>query len=49
VTLSIADIRVPLRFLAKDMEVDHKNMQEEEQKGTIRILFEDYIIRWRTR
>lgn len=48
VGLSIADIRVPLRFLAKDVEVDQKKLQEEDKNGKIRILFEDYIIRWST-
>ncbi len=47
VSLSVTDIRVPLRFIAKDVEVDQKKLQTEEQTGTIRILFEDYVIHWR--
>lgn len=49
VTLSVSDIRVPLRFLAKNAEIDQKNLQADERQGKINILFEDYTINWRNR
>ena len=48
VILSVSDMRVPLRFLAKNAEFDQEDFRGEERQGKINILFEGYTINWRS-
>ncbi|MGB5236446.1 MAG: hypothetical protein WBM43_02775 [Flavobacteriaceae bacterium] len=49
VILSVSDIRIPLRFLAKNADIDQKSLQADERQGKISILFEDYVVQWGSR
>ncbi|MGI9547725.1 MAG: hypothetical protein ACR2MM_10835 [Flavobacteriaceae bacterium] len=46
VELAISDVKIPLRFLAKEVEIDKTQLKEEDQTGFIYIQLSNYNINW---